>query len=88
MSLFRREKWEPVFSCEDEAEARIVLGFLEGHEFKVKLLGDPAAPYQRQPAIRGMAGRWGKYLILVPEKDVERAENLISDYLEEGSKGG
>ncbi|GEM_PF-4388546 len=82
MGLFKRVKWEPVFASESEVEARIVLGLLEGHEFEVKLVGDPTRPYPSQPEIRGIAGRFGRYLIMVDEKESEQAQNLIRDYQE------
>lgn len=78
-----RINWEPVFSSEDEGEARIVVGLLEGHEIDVKLAGDPGKPYMPQPAIKGMAGRYGAFLVYVSDKDSGRAQDLIRDYMEE-----
>jgi hypothetical protein len=87
MGIFSHDRWEPVFDSESEAEARIILGLLKGHELAVKMLGDPTEPYNPQPAIRGMAGRWGRFMVLVPESDLERARNIIQDYMTEDTSG-
>jgi hypothetical protein len=82
MGLFKRVNWDTVFATESEVQARLVFGLLKGHELEVKLVGDPTQPYPSQPLIRGIAGRFGRYLIMVPEKKSEQAQNLIRDYLD------
>lgn len=83
MGIFKKARWQPVFASESEAEARVIAGFLQGHDMKVKLLGDPSSGYEKQPFIKGIAGRWGRYIVFVHDSETGRAEDLIKDYLED-----
>ncbi len=83
MGSFGRAAWEPVFESGDEAEAGIVAGLLQGHGIEVKVMGDPSEPYSPLPAIRGMAGRYGRFIVYAMGADRDRAENIIKDYMEE-----
>jgi len=61
----------------EEVQARMLSGYLQAHQITCKLLPNTFSERLGDPAEKGVRIRYSHHLVLVREKDLEQATELV-----------
>jgi len=70
----------PVYR-DDQEKATLLFSYLRGDGLNVKMIPDVTSPPLQSPGAHNVKSRYSLHILLVPEDEVERAEELIESYM-------
>jgi len=75
-----KTKSTPVYKG-DFQSAALLKAYLEGDELKVKMIPNVKSPPAHDRVTHAIKSQFTEFVLLVPEEQLERANELIEDYM-------